>query len=189
MSTPEQRKSARGNGKKPDLSPDSKVKLPHDLTLEKRLIGAVLKTNDNFDEIASLCDAVFLNSTHSAIWAAAKERVNRGQRASPDLIAATFKTPDGDNERIRNICEEACGLAAERSMLSEYAKTLTDLAELRTCNAHSADYLQQSLERNRRGILDDMRAAIDAAADLKETDAAAGGRNNVLGTFRAYDSI
>lgn len=141
-----------GKGKPKDA--DATVALPNSIEAERRLLGAILKNNDVYDEIASLVQADdFFESTHKSIFEAiARELTSKnGMKATPVLIAGRyFSSGDGVNASIASEMEKMVALACFGGLPGDNAKLIADLAARRhayeLCTTAAADALNLKSE-------------------------------------------
>jgi replicative DNA helicase len=69
---------------------------------------------------------------------------------------------------VLKACNEACALAVSRPTVADYAKTVLDLPENRVGHELAAAWARRALDPSERAVLDNMRTAIDSAAETQD---------------------
>lgn len=149
------------------------VILPHDLSSEAGLIGAILKNNDVYDEVAGIVTPEdFFDQTNRSIFEAISREMLRtdGMSATPILIASRyFSTADGLNRTAKETMDAAV-MAAVVGDPKHYAKTVVDLAKRR--NAHKAFAIgaNSALDPKNISYIDDVFAALEKRGETSEIE-------------------
>lgn len=174
MSAHEQKNGSRRNGDQPH----AETPPPHDAAVERRLLGAILRDNNVYDEIASLVTAEdFFVTEHKAIFEALAKELTAadGIRATPGLIAARYFSGNGEGSGpFQTAMEAMVEEAASAATAADTARVIAALAYRRQTYTLCMKAAQEALDLSNDDYADTLLTGMEkrTTADFVITDMA-----------------
>jgi replicative DNA helicase len=153
----------------PPKAAEGELVLPSSVEAERRLLGAILKDNDVYDEISSfLQEKDFFDTTNRAIFEAIKQELTSkgGMKATPVLIAGKyFSSGDGINKTAFAEMEKMVAEACTTNVAINLAKMIAELSLRRDTHQLCTEGAKEALNLKNEHYVSDLVGGLEKRSD------------------------